>query len=221
MSRVGPVGPDPGRRRLARPDRNDPYRVFLDLVAARCLTEGGRAGQRVADEIDRLTAARSRVTPSRRAPAVAFLDTVLAQGRPGTADLLGAVAALAPQLAWHRPDARRVSWQVAGRVAWAEIVGPTAPAPSDRFRLGLHLQGPRTRYPLHAHAADELYLTLAGEAWWARGEIWEEAPEKPGTFRRHGAHEAHGMETRPRPMLALYAWWGEGAAKGKEEYRLL
>lgn len=221
MSAPRPLGPDPGARRLARPDREDPFAPFLDLVAAHLRARAKREGGRIADEIDGVTSARPRRPARSRAPATAFLESALALSAPVTADLVGAVASLRGQLDWMRPDAAETGWEVAGRVAWAEIVGPRAPVPSDRFRLGLHLQAPRTHYPAHLHAADELYLTLAGEAWWARGALWAGTPDKAGSLRLHAPCEPHATETRPKPMLALYAWWGPGATPGLEAYRML
>lgn len=208
-------------RRLARPDRTDPYQPFLDIVAAEMRRRAGRAGLEIATAIEGLSRARPRVGPGRREPVCAFLRPVLAQGAADTADLLGAVGALSDRLIWRRPRAADLGWAVAGKVAWAEIVGPKAPVPSDALRIGLHLQGPRTLYPWHAHRAAELYLTLAGAAWWGRDRAIEAKPEGPGALRRHAPDEPHAMETRPQPLLALYVWRGEGTAAGAEGYRLV
>lgn len=216
-----PLGPDPGRRRLSRADRDDPFAPFLDLVMAALRAGGGRREARLADEIERLSPARPRRPAGRRVPATAFLDGALAIGGPETVDLLGAVAGLRRHLSWTKPPAEGLGWSVAGRLAWAEIVGPKAPVPSDTMRLGLHLQGPRTRYPAHLHAADELYLTLGGEAWWARDDVWSDTPDRPGTLRYHAPCAVHAVETRAVAMLALYAWWGPGARPGAEAYRVV
>ncbi|MEQ8603310.1 MAG: dimethylsulfonioproprionate lyase family protein [Marivibrio sp.] len=185
----------------------------------------GRSGLEIAEAIDGLTRARPRTGPrisgGRREPATAFLRPVLGLGGPATADLVGSVGALSDRLIWRRPAASELGWAVAGKVAWAEIVGPTAPVPCDRLRIGLHLQGPRTLYPWHVHRAAELYLTLAGAAWWGRGGAIEGKPEGPGALRRHASEEAHAIETRPQPLLALYVWRGAGCAAGAEGYRLV
>ena len=220
-----PLGPNPGARRPARPDRDDPYSPFLDLVRAALTRSGRRREARIADEIERLSSARprpgARAVSARRVPATAFLDGALALGTSATADLVGGVASMRRHLTWTKPDADGVGWSVAGRIAWAEIVGPKAPVPCDEMRLGLHLQGPRTAYPAHLHAADELYLTLAGEAWWARDEVREDAPDRPGAFRYHAPCAVHAVETRTKPMLAIYLWWGPGARDGAEGYHLV
>ena len=82
-----------------------------------------------------------------------------------------------------------------------------APIASDQARLGFLMLGPDTLYPPHAHAAEELYLVLAGTAAWQHGhEPWVNRP--PGTAIHHPPRLPHATRTAAEPLLALYLWWG-------------
>jgi dimethylpropiothetin dethiomethylase len=84
-------------------------------------------------------------------------------------------------------------------------------------RVGLFLQGRHTAYPVHRHAAEELYLVLSGTACWQRGS---QTPGLlvPGTFIHHASWEAHAMTTVDDPLLAIWCWTGE---IGFEHYEIL
>ena len=101
--------------------------------------------------------------------------------------------------------------------AVVSIVGSGAMVEADGVRGGLFMQRAGCYYPLHAHAAEETYAMLAGEAEWTVGD---RAPVTlgPGSFSFHPADAAHATRTFARPILAAWRWSGD---IGLESYRLL
>ncbi len=129
-----------------------------------------------------------------------------------TRRLVEAVVAVAPDLHWRQTyDGRNVSSTFLDRYGWAELLGPYGAFACDHARLGLLLLGRETLYPSHAHAAEELYLVLAGTADWQHGDgPWQ--PRAPGTTIHHTPHLPHAMRTSAEPLLAMYLWWGADLA---------
>lgn len=132
-------------------------------------------------------------------------------GESGTPEraLADAVAAEGLGLAWREmygeyddePDLasfRRV-------YAYTLLVGPEAPLKSDRFKLGVTLQGPDALYPSHAHRPPELYAVIGGTADWRKGsEPWTRRP--PGDIVVHPSGVRHATQTHSEPLLAFVAW---------------
>jgi quercetin dioxygenase-like cupin family protein len=68
--------------------------------------------------------------------------------------------------------------------------------------------GPATTYPGHRHPAEEVYVPLAGTAWWQRGdEPWRRVA--PGRPIHHPPLMSHATRTGGSPLIALYLWRGE------------
>src|SRR5271157_2760438 len=72
-------------------------------------------------------------------------------------------------------------------------------------RLRRSYPRPDIEYPAHSHEAEELYLPLAGHAWWrsARSD-WR--LRAPGTWIHHPSWTTHAMRTHAEPLLAAYVW---------------
>jgi hypothetical protein len=147
-----------------------------------------------------------------RLPVLASLPELADLASPQTRSLTGAALAAAPALCWRQTyDGRNVAATFLDRYGWAELLGPYGLFASDTARLGFLLLGKETLYPLHAHAAEELYLVLAGTADWQKGEEpWRPMP--PGTTIHHTPHLPHAMRTAAEPLLAMYLWWGADLA---------
>lgn len=158
--------------------------------------------------LDGLGGERIAVEPEDQ-PVCRHLTAALDLAEAGPAAAIAAAA---------RPFAAALGWRHRFRVdhklpnfsqsyAYAEIVGPSAPVPSDKMRCGFILMAPHTLYPTHAHSAVELYLVLGGAAEWQRGaEPWTRRP--PGAFILHPSRIGHAMRTGEQPLLALFAWHG-------------
>lgn len=149
------------------------------------------------------TLRRVRAEPLTRVPGVA--PTLAPGPRTGALD---ALTACQDALPWRRPGFGHLPVAVAGRIHVAEIVGPQGMLAHDRIRFGVLMQDARHAYPSHRHAAEELYVTLAGTAWWRADET---APSchGPGAFIHHRPWQPHAMETGPEAMLALWGWTGQ------------
>ena len=69
---------------------------------------------------------------------------------------------------------------------------------SEAIACGVLLLGPDTEYPAHSHQAEELYLPLAGHAWWRSGQSdWRLRP--PGQWIHHPSWTTHAMRTAAGP----------------------
>lgn len=90
---------------------------------------------------------------------------------------------------------------------WTEFAGPRGPIPSEKTACGVLFLGPNTKYPLHSHQAEEIYVVLSGTALWKMGNNdWAE--RKPLDVVHHKSWIPHAMQTRPEPLIVMYFWRG-------------
>jgi hypothetical protein len=146
-------------------------------------------------------------------PALRFLPTIATAAPQVAPSLVGAVLSSAATLAWHQTyTAREMSADFLDNYAWTEVLGLRGPMHSERLACGFLLLGPRTHYPSHCHAAEELYVPLSGRAEWRQGDgIWR--LREPGTVIEHRSEELHAMRTQDEPLLAVYLWRGGDLAQ--------
>ncbi len=147
------------------------------------------------------------VAPS-RLPVMSELPRLAALASPATRGIVDRLIEAAEQLAWQQtygPEDFGAAFLE--RYGWTEFVGLRGPIASDTIACGVLLLGPVTDYPSHAHAAEELYVPLAGTACWQCGAgPWTARP--PGEAIHHPPWTPHAMRTATEPLLALYAWRG-------------
>jgi quercetin dioxygenase-like cupin family protein len=125
------------------------------------------------------------------------------------------LAALGPLLVWTRnPNyRRRPDPRFLGNYGYGVVLGPTGRLarpliPDPAAALGLLVLGPGLEYRRHRHPAEEIYIPLAGTAWWQRGdEPWRRVA--PGTAIHHPPGLPHATRTGGEPLVALYIWQGE------------
>jgi hypothetical protein len=129
------------------------------------------------------------------------LSTALEALRPGP--LQDALLRTAPGFDWIGGDGR-----LSDQIASAELVGPDGILKADSLRMGVFLQSPHTHYPSHSHAAEELYLVLAGTPLWQKDD-GRFAPVSPGSAVRHLSYQRHAMKTAEDALLALWLWTGD------------
>lgn len=89
---------------------------------------------------------------------------------------------------------------------FAEVIGKRGPFVSDRVRSGIGLYGPNIHYPPHRHAAEEVYLPLAGEAVFEMDGVAEPAPRGPGDAVLMPSNRVHGFRTGDLPFAVFYIW---------------
>ena len=140
-------------------------------------------------------------------PVCRFWPNVMTAEGP----LLAPLAALGPHLRWvQNPNyvARPPSADFLANYGYAVLAGPGGLVATDRLAMGVLLLGPQTHYPMHRHPAVEVYVVVAGEAEWRKGEApWRRQP--PGTVIRHETMEPHDTRALRDPLLAVYLWRGD------------
>ena len=141
--------------------------------------------------------------------------------RAARGSLVEPLAALSEWLSWtQNPNYRRRPPDAAflDNYGYAVVAGPAEGPPAlvtdPRVALGVLLLGPGTHYPLHAHPAVEVYVTLTPDGeWWRDDGPWRREP--PGAAIYHAPNVPHATRARGSPLLAVYAWRGDLATHAR------
>ena len=89
-----------------------------------------------------------------------------------------------------------------------ELVGPDGLVKSKSVRLGLYGMLAESEYGVRTHPAEEIYIMLAGECFWKRGD----APyfcERSNGRSYHPSFMPHASKTEGRAFMSVYAWVGD------------
>ena len=89
-----------------------------------------------------------------------------------------------------------------------ELVGPDGMAHSDSIRVGLYGIMPNSEYGIRTHPAEEVFLMLAGEAFWKRGEHPFKL-HRPGERSHHRSMLPHATRTGDMAFMSAYVWIGD------------
>ena len=155
---------------------------------------------------------------ARSLPVVAALQGLSRFAAPRTRALVDAVTSRAGELDWRQTYTQAdFGARFLDNYGWSEWIGERGAFVSDAIACGVLLLGSDTEYPAHSHEAEELYLPLAGRAWWRSDEAdWR--LRAPGTWIHHPSWTAHAMRTAREPLLAAYVWRaGDLSAKSRIE----
>lgn len=157
-------------------------------------------------------AARRLIEP-RLLPVLRWLDRLAPGAVDETRPLVDGLTAAASDLAWGQTyTVEDFGERFLERYGWSELIGLRGPIASDRLACGVLLLGPDLEYPAHSHAAEEIYIPLAGTAHWLHGgDGWR--PRRPGELIHHPSGIVHAMRTDEQPLLALYLWRGGDLAQ--------
>jgi hypothetical protein len=90
---------------------------------------------------------------------------------------------------------------------WMELFGTRGHFDNQVVAGGFLILGPKIEYPDHHHVAEELYVPLAGNAEWRKGD-GAFLPRAAGEVIHHPSRGNHAMRTAAEPLLALYLWRG-------------
>ena len=155
--------------------------------------------------------AATRPTQVGRLPVCRWLASLEPLAAPATRALVRDFVAAADILEWRQTySAADFGPEFLERYGWTELVGLRGPIGSDKVACGFLMLGPETEYPAHAHEAEEIYLPLAGEALWMRGEE-SFVPRAPGAMIEHSPWTPHATKTRGIPcwrsMSGAAATW--------------
>ena len=139
-------------------------------------------------------------------PACGALDAALrlaGQGPSPIPNLATALAKLAPDLVWRRrKGAETESRSFFDGHANAVAVGPDGLEMRNDVLIGISLMAPHVRYPDHRHPPEEVYVSLAGGAWWKQDRDWYRPG--PGGLVYNEPNVMHSMRTDEDPLLAIW-----------------
>lgn len=98
---------------------------------------------------------------------------------------------------------------VADAIVVAHLAGPGCVLDVGGVRLGLMLIGPGTEYPMHDHAAEELYYVASGtlQVRHGFGDISYTVPT--GQTIRTPAGMPHALSVGKGPVLVAWLWMGD------------
>jgi len=118
------------------------------------------------------------------------------------------VASVSEQLNWTEAPRGKISSYMDDNHAMVQIVGPDHGFLSEKVRFGIFLLAPNTIYPLHSHAAEEIYIPISGSGHWRI----QEAPyllKKNGSVVHCQPWIPHAIRSGKKPLLMLWAWVGD------------
>lgn len=149
---------------------------------------------------------------------VRHLDSVVAA--TGCTDLdmvLTEFVRIACDLPWRQTEGYLdvLSSEYLDNYGYVQLLGPK---PSivvhDSVRVGIGLWGPNLDYPLHEHAAEELYHVLHGRlAFGNQHGEWRST--EPGDSVHHEPWYRHAQRFGATPTVLLYCWTGAVTADAR------
>ncbi len=144
-------------------------------------------------------------------PAAQTLVDALSLSAPSTHRLLAAFANVSAQCRWEQSYKKAdglVGDDMLAGYGFIETIGKWGPFISDRVRSGIGVWGPNVLYPRHHHAAEELYLVLAGTAQFDLGEGDQRtvAQKVAGEAVYVPPNLVHGLRTTTQPLVVFYIW---------------
>ena len=92
--------------------------------------------------------------------------------------------------------------------AHVELLGPGGLVKSDDVRLGFYGLLPNSEYGIRTHPAEEVFIMLAGQAYWKRGTK-PYMLSSPGERSYHPSMMPHATRTGDLAFMSVYAWHGD------------
>lgn len=137
-----------------------------------------------------------------------YLDPALdtASGVPALVD---AVRQVAHSVHWYQIfQGGNIDKTLTEGLLAAQVAGPVGMVSNDTLRCGLFLLAPGLHYPLHTHAASEIYYCLSGALELAYGLGKGSFQLLPGALSVTPSHRLHSLTTGASPVLLIYLWTG-------------
>ena len=91
----------------------------------------------------------------------------------------------------------------------AQLIGGRGALFSRELLFGMFLLAPHVTYPLHQHAALEIYCVLSGAVAIRHGRAKPARHIGPGEHSITPPHQVHELRTGEAPCLITYAWTGD------------
>ena len=127
-----------------------------------------------------------------------------------TQNLADATRSLAGILRWYEiMQGDAVEPSLARGLVAGQLSGQVGFTNSHGIKSGLFLLAPGIHYPLHQHAARELYFVLSGTLTLKHGRDGEPFHVEPGEFSITPSNRLHALTTSEDPCLIFYAWIGD------------
>ena len=194
--------------------RDSKLQLFYDLtetaISARAETcaKTGPAAKRVFDALRTGVGRQGNCAPERLSVCEA-LESALHTASTGPApipELAAALNDLSSRLRWKRrnsssPDGTSFHDGNAN----ALVAGPGGLEEREDVWIGISLLAPHVRYPDHQHHPEEVYVSLAGGAWWNENMDW--TTPGPGGLIYNEPNVLHAMRTEEQPLLAIWCLW--------------
>ena len=98
-----------------------------------------------------------------------------------------------------------------------ELLGPQGIIKSKFVRLGLYGILPNSEYGIRTHPAEELFIMLAGQAEWLRGDRKYKL-KRAGEYSYHPSGMRHATKTTHSAFMSVYIWSGDVST---DKYRYL
>ena len=167
------------------------------------------------EEIAAIGAAALRRHADARVPAERLSLTTNAEiaailQTPNALPCAAQVSEVLNDLSWHYSgyDDGRITENVALRMQTVELIGAHGMIHDDTCRVGLFAQTADTDYIIRTHAAEELFVQIAGEGEWCKGDA-PYAVRGPGDRMHHASYQPHASRTTGSALIALWVWAGE------------
>ena len=164
---------------------------------------------RLTDDLRRV-ACRPGAPPSGAMPAAVHqhLPTLVA-AMPST-PIAAALRPFMNAVSWYQIfDGAQVPDTLAGGLMAGQIVGGRGILSSDELYFGLFLLAPGITYPLHQHAALEIYCVLSGEVLIRHGRAKPARRIQAGGHSVTPPHQVHELRTEDEACLIAYVWTGD------------
>ena len=201
----------------------DTQRLFADAMAAQIAAAeaNGQNGRHGDGDLASRIIADLRTAPASPGPEPAANQTPtvreylprLLEHMPST-PLAEAVRPFMRGLDWYQIfEGAGIPASLASGLMAAQIVGKRGPLVSSELLFGMFLLAPQVTYPLHQHAALEIYCVLSGTVAIRHGRAKAARHIGPGGHSITPPHQVHELRTGDDPCLIVYAWTGDMAAE--------
>ena len=114
------------------------------------------------------------------------------------------------KLLWEPPRTSSDPAYIAASIkkAHVELIGPDGIVKSGKIRMGLYGMYPNADYGIRTHPAEEVFVMLAGEAWWKRGDE-DYICETAGKRSYHPSMLPHATRTKDKAFMSVFIWSGD------------
>lgn len=145
-------------------------------------------------------------------PLMPLLSGALAAAE-GPDELIEAVTALASEGGFFRVyEGEGINATQADFMVGKHVVSPKGRLFNENARAGIFFLAPDFEYPMHNHAALEVYYVISGVVHVQNGVAAEPRRLGPGEYSVTPSGVPHALRTGEAPVVILYAWTGDLAS---------